>query len=620
MYKSMTKKQKKMFKRIILAAFFTLPCFFIPEKYLLVRGIAFLVSYAIAGNDIIFKALRNIKNGQIFDENLLMCIATIGAYTLAEFSEAVMVVLLYQVGELFQSCAVSKSRKSIAALMDIRPDYANIIKDDGSYDTVNPESINIGDIILIKSGERIPLDCEITEGSSEVDTSSLTGESVPSSVNTGDLLISGSVNISGMLKAKVIKTYGDSTVSKILELTEHCAERKSKSVNFIAKFARYYTPIVCILALCMAIIPTALGGSFAANLKRSLIFLVVSCPCALVISVPLSFFCGIGCASKNGILIKGANYIEALAGVDTVIFDKTGTLTCGKFSVVSVESYNNYAEKDILRLAAAAEFYSDHPIAMALKSYAEASYTKNISESHHIIGKGVYAKYKEANIYVGNSELMHQIGIPCDSTSNAYTQLYVAINENLIGTIHIADSIKPDTEDALDKLKNSGIKHTVMLTGDKKAVAESIAALLGISEVHSELLPGDKVRIAEEIIKSNKKKKTVFAGDGINDAPVLSIADVGIAMGAMGSDAAIEAADVVIMDDKLSKIPTTLRISKKTMSIVYQNIVLAIGIKVAVMILSAFGITDSMWLAIFADVGVAIIAILNALRTFHIKQ
>jgi len=621
MLKNMTKKQKKLFFRIITAVLLALPCFFIPEKYIIIRAIAFLIPYAVAGHDIIFKAIRNIKNGQIFDENLLMGIATIGAYGLGEFSEAVMVVLLYQAGELFQSCAVSRSRKSIAALMDIRPDYANILKDDGSYDTVSPESVNIGDIILIKSGEKIPLDCIVTEGISEIDTASLTGEALPRSVSTGDTLISGSVNISGTLRARVVKTFGDSTVSKILELTENSAERKSKSENFITKFARYYTPVVCVLALCMAVIPTLIDGNFSANLKSALIFLVVSCPCALVISVPLSFFCGIGCASKNGILIKGANYIEALSDVDTVIFDKTGTLTCGKFKVVSVECACNISESEVIQLAAAAEYYSDHPIALALKCYTDSSFAENISESRQIIGKGVYAKVDGKAVYVGNYELMKDAGIVCEKAKSIHTPLYVAHDGRLCGIIFISDAIKSETKDALIKLKEAGIKRTVMLTGDKKAVAENISSSVGITEIHCELLPNDKVQIAEAIIKNRKnKKKTAFVGDGINDAPVLSVADVGIAMGALGSDAAIEASDVVIMDDKLTKLPTAIKIAKKTMGIVRQNIVFAIGIKLAVMILSALHITSNMWLAIFADVGVAVLAILNALRTFNIKN
>lgn len=621
MLKNMTKKQKKLFFRIITAALLALPCFFIPEKFTVVRAIAFLIPYAVAGHDILFKAIRNIKNGQIFDENLLMGIATIGAYGLGEFSEAVIVVLLYQAGELFQSCAVYRSRKSIAALMDIRPDYANLVCADGSYKSVSPESVNIGDTILIKSGEKIPLDCIVTEGVSEIDTSSLTGESMPRSVNTGDTLISGSVNISGTVKARVIKTYGESTVSKILELTENSAERKSKSENFITKFARYYTPLVCILAFCMAIIPTLIGGNFSANLKSALIFLVVSCPCALVISVPLSFFCGIGCASKNGILIKGANYIEALSDVDTVIFDKTGTLTCGKFKIASVKCTDKLSEDELIKLAAAAEYYSDHPIALALKDNADNSFAESISESRQIIGKGVYAKINGKDVYVGNHELMQDIGIACEMQNSVDTPLYVAQDGRLCGIIYVSDTIKPEAKTALIKLKSAGVKQTVMLTGDKKAVAEKIADTLGITKYHSELLPADKVRIAESIIKNKTNgKKTAFVGDGINDAPVLSIADVGIAMGALGSDAAIEASDIVIMDDRLTKLSTAIKIAKKTMRIVRQNIVFAIGIKVAVMVLSALHITNNMWLAIFADVGVAVLAILNALRTFNIKN
>ena len=619
MLKSMTKKQKRLLKRISLAILLALPCFFIPEKIIIVRAIAFLIPYSVAGYDIIFKSFRNIKNGQVFDENLLMGIATIGAYSLGEFSEAVMVVLLYQAGELFQSYAVTRSRRSISELMDIRPDYANLVKGDGYYDTVSPDDINIGDIILIKSGEKIPLDCVITEGASEIDTASLTGESLPQYVAPGDSLISGSVNISGTLKARVTKVYGESTVSKIIELTEKSAERKSKSENFITKFARYYTPVVCTLALCMAVIPTLIFGNFTENLKSALIFLVVSCPCALVISVPLSFFCGIGCASKNGILIKGASFIEALSSAETMIFDKTGTLTTGEFIITNLICEEGIDKNTLLYYAAKAEYYSEHPTAIAIKNAVSDVSSEDISSSRQIVGKGVYASVKDKDVYVGNIGLMKELQIICPEEKNNQTILYVAIDNKYYGKIYISDTVKSDASDTISKLKRYGIKRTVMLTGDKKDVAESIGKTIGIDKIYSELLPEDKVSLAENEMNVSKGKTTVYIGDGINDAPVLSRVDIGIAMGGLGSDAAIEAADIVIMDDKLSKIPISVAIARKTMRIVRQNIVFSIGIKVAVMLISALGISTSMWLAIFADVGVAVLAILNALRTFNIK-
>lgn len=619
MFKSMTKKQKKLLHRIILAVVLVVPCFFIPEKYTLIRALAFLVPYAVAGFDIIKKAVRNIIGGQIFDENFLMAIATVGAYALGEFSEAVMVVILYQAGELFQSCAVSSSRRSISALMDIRPDYANVVSPDNSVNTVSPESVAVGDLILIKSGEKIPLDCVVENGESEIDTSSLTGESVPTAVSVGSVLVSGSVNVTGTLYARVTKTFGESTVSKILELTEHSAERKSKSENFITKFARYYTPTVCALALCMAVIPTIIFGNFASNLKSALIFLVVSCPCALVISVPLSFFCGIGCASKNGILVKGAVFIEALAKTDTVIFDKTGTLTGGKFEIAATEPCGDFTENELIRTSARAEYFSEHPIAVALKKAAGDISSDGVEKSEQIIGKGIRSTVDGKEVFVGNASLMADIGIEAAAAQSG-TALFVAVDGEFAGTIYVADKIKPDAKNAFDKLARLGIKKTVMLTGDKATVGKQVATELGISEAHCELLPADKVELAEKIIdKKANGKCTVFVGDGINDAPVLSRADVGIAMGGIGSDAAIEAADVVLMDDKLSKLPLAVTIAKKNMRIVKENIAFAIGIKVAVMLLSALGITSSMWLAIFADVGVAVLAILNALRTFRIK-
>ena len=632
MFKNMTKKQKKLLKRILLAALLTIPCFLIPKKddalFVAIRAVAFAIPYAVAGYDIVVKAVKNIKNGQIFDENLLMGIATIGAYGLGEFSEAVMVVLLYQAGELFQSLAVANSRRSISELMNIRPDYANLASSDGSYKQVSPESVKVGDTILIKSGEKIPLDCTVLSGESEIDTSSLTGESVPRKAGIGDSLASGCVNISGTLTARVDKLFGESTVSKILEMTENSASRKSKSEAFITKFAKYYTPTVCALALCMAILPTLItGGGFREHLKSALIFLVVSCPCALVISVPLSFFCGIGCASKNGILIKGANYMEELSKIDTMIFDKTGTLTEGKFKVTDVKCENGFERASLLHLAAGAEFYSDHPIARAVKNECTDIAADKIADASQIIGKGVCAKVDGKEVKVGNVALMSECGLTVDADSNrAETALYVAVDGVYAGVIYVADTVKPDTESALANLKKQGIRKPVMLTGDKKTVGEKIGGKLGIDEIHCELLPADKVEIAEKILDKHKEEhpKTfvAYVGDGINDAPVLSRADIGIAMGGMGSDAAIEAADVVLMDDKPSGLPTAMKIARKTMRIVHQNIVFALTVKIGVMVLTALGFAfaQNMWLAIFADVGVSMLAILNALRTFRIKD
>ena len=631
MFKNMTKKQKKLFKRILLAAVLTIPCFLIPDKedvlFTVLRAVAFAIPYAIAGYDIVVKAVKNIKNGQIFDENLLMGIATIGAYGLGDFSEAVMVVLLYQIGELFQSLAVASSRRSISELMNIRPDYANLAASDGSYKQVAPESVKIGDTILIKSGEKIPLDCTVLTGTSEIDTSSLTGESVPRAVGIGDALASGCVNISGTLTARVDKLFGESTVSKILEMTENSASRKSKSEAFITKFAKYYTPAVCALALCMAILPTLFLGGFREHLKSALIFLVVSCPCALVISVPLSFFCGIGCASKNGILIKGANYLEELSKIDTMIFDKTGTLTEGKFRVTDVKCENGFDRSSLLHYASGAEFYSVHPIARAVKNECPDMTADKVSDASQIIGKGVYAHVDGKEVYVGNLTLMSEHGLNANAESGrAETALYVAVDGVYAGVIYVADTVKPDTADALAGLKKQGVHKTVMLTGDKTAVGEKIGRALGIDEIHCELLPADKVTLAEKILSEHKtehpKNFVAYVGDGINDAPVLSRADVGIAMGGMGSDAAIEAADIVLMDDKPSGLPVAMKIARKTMRIVHQNIVFALGVKIGVMVFTALGFAfaQNMWLAIFADVGVAMLAILNALRTFRIKE
>lgn len=617
----MSKKHKKMLKRIVLAAVLILPCLLIPQELTLPRALAFAVPYLILGYDIVLKAVRNIRSGQIFDENLLMGIATLGAYALGEYTEAVMVVLLYQVGELFQGLAVARSRKSIASLMDIRPDYANLIKSDGTFEAVSPESVAVGDKILIKSGERIPLDCVVTGGESEIDTSSLTGESAPRAAVPGDALTGGCVNLSGTLYATVSKTYGESTVAKILELAENSAERKSRSENFITKFAKYYTPAVCVAALCMAILPTLLFGGFTENLKSALIFLVVSCPCALVISVPLSFFCGIGCCSKNGILVKGASFIEGLSKLGTVLFDKTGTLTEGRFSLIDIEQAADYSRDKMLYYAAKAEYFSDHPIAGALKKELPQLTSDGIENTTQIIGKGVHATVDGKSVYVGNRTLMSDLHLECPSSARPETALYLAVDGTFAGILYVADTVKATASAALAALKKAGVRKTVMLTGDKKAVGTAIAEKLGIDEVHCELLPADKVALTEKILADTTAsgKLTAFVGDGVNDAPVLSRADIGVAMGGIGSDAAIEAADVVLMDDNPEKIALAVRIARKTMRIVRENIVLAIGVKLAVMVLSVFRIAN-MWLAIVADVGVAMVAILNALRTFHIAK
>lgn len=628
MFKKLTKKQKKLLKRLLLAVVLVIPCFFIPNReeplYIALRAVAFAVPYAIGGYDIVLKAVKNIKSGQIFDENLLMGIATLGAYGLGEFSEAVMVVLLYQAGELFQSLAVAHSRRSIASLMDIRPDHAHLLAPDGSYSTVSPESVPIGASILIKSGEKIPLDGTVLSGESELDTSSLTGESVPCAVAPGSNLAAGCVNLTGTLTARVDKTFGESTVSKILELAENSASRKSRSEAFITKFAKYYTPTVCALALCMALLPTLFFGSFRTHLKSALIFLVVSCPCALVISVPLSFFCGIGCASKHGILVKGASFLEAVSKVDTMLFDKTGTLTEGRFRVTGMQTSPGFDEKTLLYYAAAAERYSDHPLAGAVKEKAPEAEKATVEESEQLIGKGVHAHIDGKDVYVGNLSLMKACGITPPQADTGDTALYVTVDGTFAGTIYTADTVKPDTAAALQALKTIGIQKTVMLTGDRKSVGERTGRLLGIDEIHCELLPDEKVTRAEALIEAHKKDspKTLVAyvGDGINDAPVLSRADVGLAMGGMGSDAAIEAADIVLMEDKPTALVTAIRIARRTMRIVRQNIVFALAVKFGVMLCSALGFAfaQNMWLAIFADVGVSVLAILNALRTFRL--
>ena len=613
----MTKKQKKLLYRIIISLVLFLACIFIPEEYGLLRALAFLAPYIVVGYDVVKKAVLNIASGRVFDENFLMLAATLGAYALKEYSEAVMVLILYQIGELFQSCAVSKTRKSVTALMDIRPDYANKVTENEEIKVVSPEEISVGDVILIKSGERIPVDCVVTKGESYIDTAALTGEASPVAVKEGIRLTSGCVNISGTLYAKVIKPYSESTVAKILELTEKSAEKKSKSENFITKFAKYYTPAVCLLAVLIVLIPTLIYGDFASHVKSGLIFLVVSCPCALVISVPLSFFCGIGGASKNGILIKGAVYIEALSKIKTVIFDKTGTLTKGKFELSETKTANGFTEKELLYYAAAAEKYSGHPIAAVLRNNADISGAV-VENAEQSVGKGIRALVDGRKVNVGNKTLMSDEKIEFEDYSGTGTAVYVSVDGIYAGIIAVKDMIKDGAKDALSTLKKYGVE-PVMLTGDKESSGKAVSLELGIEKAYYELLPADKVEIAEKIISENRaeNKITAFAGDGINDAPVLSASDVGIAMGVIGSDAAIEASNVVLMDDNLSKIPLAIKISAKTMRIVKQNIVFALAVKAAVMILSVMGLAN-MWLAVFGDVGVAVIAILNAMRTERI--
>ena len=581
----------------------------------------FIISYIIVGEDVVKRAVKNIFKGQVFDENFLMSIATIGAFFIGEYPEGVAVMLFYQVGELFQSYAVGKSRKSIASLMDIRPDYANVKKGDELV-KVDPDEVQIGDIIVIKAGEKIPLDGKVIEGSSMIDTSALTGESVPREVEVGSDILSGCININGVITAEVTKEFGESTVSKILDLVENASSKKSNSEQFITKFARYYTPVVGIIAVFLAIIPPLVidGATFSDWIYGALAFLVVSCPCALVISIPLSFFGGIGGASKKGVLVKGSNYLEALAETEIVVFDKTGTLTKGVFNVQEIHP-EGVSKEELLELTAHAESYSNHPISLSLKrAYSKEIDNGRISDVEEISGHGVIATVDGKKVMVGNIKLMKMMDIPYFKGELIGTIVHVAVNNKYIGYIVIADEVKEDSAQAIKELKAANIKQTVMLTGDNKSIGSKVAKELGLDKVYAELLPADKVEKLEELFSQKSKKgKLAFVGDGINDAPVLARADIGIAMGGLGSDAAIEAADVVIMTDEPSKIATTMKISKKTLKIAHQNIVFAIGIKIIVLILSAFGIT-TMWAAIFADVGVTIIAVLNAFRALNVKN
>ena len=581
----------------------------------------FIISYIIVGGDVVKRAVKNIFKGQVFDENFLMSIATIGAFFIGEYPEGVAVMLFYQVGELFQSYAVGKSRKSIASLMDIRPDYANVKKGDELV-KVDPDEVQIGDIIVIKAGEKIPLDGKVIEGSSMIDTSALTGESIPREVEVGSDILSGCININGVITAEVTKEFGESTVSKILDLVENASSKKSNSEQFITKFARYYTPVVVIIAVFLAIIPPLVidGATFSDWIYRALAFLVVSCPCALVISIPLSFFGGIGGASKKGILVKGSNYLEALAETEIVVFDKTGTLTKGVFNVQEIHP-EGVSKEELLELTAYVESYSNHPISLSLKrAYSKEIDNGRISDVEEISGHGVIATVDGKKVMAGNIKLMKMMDIPYFKGELIGTAVHVAVNNKYIGYIVIADEVKPDSAQAIKELKAANIKQIVMLTGDNKSVGSKVAKELGVDKVYAELLPADKVEKLEELFSQKSTKgKLAFVGDGINDAPVLARADIGIAMGGLGSDAAIEAADIVIMTDEPSKIATAMKISKKTLKIAHQNIVFAIGIKIIVLILSAFGIT-TMWAAIFADVGVTIIAVLNAFRALNVKN
>ena len=620
----MNKKQKKMLIRIIIAAVLIVVFSLLPaEGYL--RFVLFMIPYLVIGYDILKKAFKGILNKQVFDENFLMAVATVGAILLGDYSEGVAVMLFYQIGELFQSYAVGKSRRNISELMDIRPDYANIEKD-GTLEQVDPDEVEIGTIIVVQPGEKVPIDGVITEGTSTLNTSALTGESLPRDAKAGDEVISGCINMTGLLKIRTTKEFGESTVSKILELVENSSSRKSKSENFISKFAKYYTPAVCYGALALALIPPivllimgkpAMWGDW---IYRALTFLVISCPCALVISIPLSFFAGIGGASNQGILVKGSNYLETLAQTKYVVFDKTGTMTQGVFEVSGIH-HNEMPDEKLLEYAALAECSSSHPISKSLqKAYGKPIDRNRVTDIEEISGNGVIAKVDGISVAAGNTKLMDRLGIAYQDCHHVGTVVHMAIDGKYAGHILISDIIKPHAKEAIAELKKAGISKTIMLTGDSKRVADQVAGELGIQEVYSELLPADKVSRVEELLnQKSEKDKLAFVGDGINDAPVLSRADIGIAMGALGSDAAIEAADIVLMDDDPLKISKAIKIARKCIRIVYENIYFAIGIKILCLILGALGIAN-MWVAIFADVGVMILAVLNAIRTLFVKN
>lgn len=621
----MTKKQKKMFVRIIAAANLLVGFSFLPvEGYL--RFVLFMIPYAIIGYDILKKAVKGIRNRQVFDENFLMAIATVGAILLGDYKEGVAVMLFYQIGELFQSCAVGKSRRSISSLMDIRPDYANVERG-GVLEQVDPDEVEPGTVIVVQPGEKIPIDGVILEGKASLNTSALTGESLPREVREGDQVISGCINMTGVLKIRTTKEFGESTVSKILDLVENSSSRKSKSENFISKFARYYTPAVCYSALALAIVPPLFSMLALASepqwgvwVYRALTFLVISCPCALVISIPLSFFAGIGGASNAGVLVKGSNYLETLSQTKYVVFDKTGTLTQGVFEVTGTH-HSSMEQEKLLEYAALAESFSSHPISKSIrKAYGKELHQERVSEVKEISGNGVTAKVDGIPVAVGNGKLMNQMGISWKECHHVGTIVHIAVDGKYAGHIVIADVVKPTSAQAVAELRKAGVRQTVMLTGDADQVARKVAEELRVNQVYSELLPADKVQKVEEMLEhKNAKEKLAFVGDGINDAPVLSRADIGIAMGALGSDAAIEAADVVLMDDDPMKIVKAIKIAKKCMRIVYENIYFAIGIKLICLVLGAAGIAN-MWLAIFADVGVMVLAVLNAVRALFVKK
>ena len=615
----MSKGQKIDLVRILLAAVLWIVVWLLPlDGYF--KLIAFLVPYLVIGYDVLWSAVRNILHGQVFDENFLMAVASIGAFCVAQYPEAVAVLLFYQVGELCQGLAVGKSRKSIAALMDIRPDFACVLRD-GKEETVDPQTVEVGETIIIKPGERVPLDAVITKGETAVDTSALTGESLPCDKHVGDNVISGSINLNGLIEAKVRTAYAESTVSRVLDLVENSAAKKARAEAFITRFAKYYTPCVVIAAVLLAVLPPLiLKQSFSEWITRALTFLVVSCPCALVISVPLSFFGGIGGASKLGILIKGANDLEALSKVDTVVFDKTGTLTQGRFEVTAVHA-QEMSEAELLDIAALAESYSNHPIALSIiKAHGGHLDKSRVSSIEESSGYGVTAVIDGKKVSVGNDKLMHRAGVQWKDCHLPGTTVHIAADGVYMGHIVISDTVKPDAKEAILALKNNGVRKTVMLTGDNKKNGEAVAAELGLDEAKTQLLPDEKVAAVEELLQQKPEKRTLaFVGDGINDAPVLARADVGIAMGALGSDAAIEAADIVLMDDRLTGLSKAMRISRKTMRIVRQNIVFSLLVKLAVLVLGALGIAN-MWFAVFADVGVMILAILNAMRALHIQK
>ena len=626
----MTKKQKKMLLRIIIAAVMLAALYFLPVTGWLRLGL-YLVTYLVIGYDILKKAGQGIANGRVFDENFLMAVATVGAFALAiyeksgDYNEAIAVMLFYQVGELFQSYAVGKSRKNISALMDIRPDYANI-EQDGKLVQVDPDEVAVGTVIVVQPGEKAPIDGVVVEGSSTLNTSALTGESLPRDVHEGDEIISGCINMTGVLKIRTTKAFGESTVSKILELVENSSSRKSRSEDFIAKFARIYTPVVCYSALALAVLPPVIrlvggmDGQWEQWIYRALTFLVTSCPCALVVSIPLSFFAGIGGASHEGILIKGSNYLETLSQVRTVVFDKTGTLTRGVFEVTAVH-HSDMDEQKLLEYAALAECASSHPISKSLqRAYGKAVDRSRVTDIQELSGHGVTAAVDGHPVAAGNSKLMEQLGIPYHDCHSVGTIIHMAVDGQYAGHIVISDVVKPHAKEAIEALHKAGVEKTVMLTGDAKKVADAVAAELGVDEVHSELLPGDKVDKVESLLaQQSGKAKLAFVGDGVNDAPVLGRADIGIAMGAMGSDAAIEAADIVLMDDEPLQIAKAIRISRKCIGIVYENIVFALAVKFACLVLVAIGLAD-MWAAIFADVGVMVLAVLNAIRALRVKK